>query len=147
MGCGMLCLTVLCSNVRGVFRPLQSTDIMYYPLPSRLIVILMLCSLWLQGCRPSFRVTSEEPIFKKLRKTSDDERAMDQVSVPDSRSSVSLDVPGSRLPTAASVALPLIVTSTAQVTLPLHRLAVKRDVVPTCEQVSSTEAEAIEKTF
>ncbi len=100
----------------------------------------MMCSLCLQGCRSSFRVTSEEPTLKKLRRTSDDERAMDQASVPDSSSFVLPNVPGSRLPTAAPIVLPSV-----RITLPVHDLSVRRDVVPTWEQVSSTEVEAIDK--
>ena len=50
------------------------------------IAVLVLCGLWLQGCQPSFQVTSEEPVLKKSRKTSHDDPAAGQVLVPDVQS-------------------------------------------------------------
>jgi hypothetical protein len=42
----------------------------------------VLCSLWLQGCRSSFQVTSGEPVLKKPCKTSGYEQVPGQVLVP-----------------------------------------------------------------
>ena len=95
--------------------------------------------LLLQGCRPSFQVTSEEPASKKSRKTSDDAPIPDQVSVPDVLSSVVSGVPHSGLPTAASATSTLVAISTDQAASLTHRLAVENEVVYDREQTSSME--------
>ena len=118
---------------------------MYFSPLNRFLITVVVFGLLLQGCRSSLQVTSEEPVSKKLRKTGDDESTPNRVSVPDVLSSVVSDVPYSRLPTVASIVLPPVVIPTAQVTLPVHDFSVRRDVVPTWEQVSLTEAEAIDK--
>ena len=141
-GRGALCFVVSCCNACAVPHPLQCIEVMYYALLSRLIAILMLCSLCLQGCRSNFRVTFEEPALKKLRKTSDDAQAASQDSVL--LFSTLSSAPDSRLPTAVSATLPSMATSAVQMTSPTHHLAVKRDALPAWEEVSSTEYEEID---
>ena len=114
---------------------------MFRILLHRLIVTLVLFGLYLQGCQSSFQVTIEEPALKKLCKESAGVRATSQASVLEVPSSARSGVPGGTLPTAASVALPVTVTSTVQVASPVHHLAVKSDAVPTWGEVSSTEYE------
>ena len=80
-------------------HPLQRTDIIYRSLWNRLAATLMLSILCLQGCRPSFQMSSEDFMLEKLLKTSADGQAISQVVVPDAPSS---DVSNSRLSTAAS---------------------------------------------
>ena len=122
-------------------HPLQRTDIIYRSLWNRLAATLMLSILCLQGCRPSFQVSSEDFMLEKLLKTSADGQAISQVVVPDAPSS---DVSNSWLSTAASAPPPSIATSPVQMTLPTGYLAVEPAAVPTCAQIPSTESEEID---
>jgi hypothetical protein len=45
---------------------------MYYPLWNRLVAVLMLCSLCLQGCRSSSQIPSRDVVPEKSREASDD---------------------------------------------------------------------------
>ncbi len=108
---------------------------MYASLSNRLLATVVVFGLLLQGCRSNFRVTFEEPVFKKSRKTGDDAPIPHQVSVLDVPSSVLSDVPSSELPTVASATLLSMAVSL------MHYLAVGNDTVSIWEQASSTESE------
>jgi hypothetical protein len=114
-----------------------------YPIRlNRSIATLLLCSLWLQGCRSSFQITSGEPVLKKLRKTSDHVPSTDQVAAPDAQSSTFSDVLHCSLSTAGSASLPSGATLTLQTASPTRRLAMMLDTAPSCQQVLSTDLEA-----
>jgi hypothetical protein len=113
---------------------------MYYAPLNCLMIALMLCSLCLQGCRSSLRVTSEEPMLKKLRKTSDDTPATSQTLAPYVQTSASPDV-HMMLPTAASTTPPSVATSTVQVASPVHYPAVNPDALSPWKRAWSTKFE------
>ena len=102
--------------------------IMYTHLLHRLIATVVACGLLLQGCSSELQV-SGGPVPKKSRKTSHDEQAADRTSVPNSLFFVPPDVPGSRLPTAASAPLPSIATFTDQFAASTYHLAAGPDTV------------------
>jgi hypothetical protein len=107
---------------------------------NRLIVIVVLCSSCLQGCQFILQVTSEEPVCKKLRKTSNDVQVMDQTSVLSVPSAARSDVPNDRLPVAIPPAtLPLVATSAVQVASPTCHLAVMPCTLSSWKRVSSMD--------
>jgi hypothetical protein len=116
----------------------------YTPLPlNRLIATAILCGLFLQGCRSSLQVAPEEPILKKLRKTSDDVQATDQVSVPGVPFDVRSDVLSGRLPGATPpTILPLGAIYTVRIAPPTYHLAVKPGALSHWKQVPSKDLEA-----
>ena len=89
------------------------------------MVVLVLFSLCLQGCQSTFQVTSEEPVPKKLRATSDGESDTSRVLVPGSQS----DMADGGLPTATLVSPPSVAASRAQAASSTSRLAAGFDVV------------------
>ena len=117
---------------------------MYYAPLHCLMTALMLCSLCLQGCRPSLRVTSEEPMPKRLRKTDDDAQATSQALASCVQTSASPDVL-MRLPTALSTTPPSVATSTVQVASPVHPIAVKPDALSPWKRAWTTEFEEPDK--
>ena len=127
------------STLLGCFTHYNLLTMYFSPL-NRLLVTVIVFGLLLQGCRSNFRVTSEEPASKKLRKTSDEVPIPDQVSLPDGLSSVVSDVPHSGFPTVASVTSPSVAISTVQAALLMYHLAVENDAVSDRELASSTES-------
>ena len=91
------------------------------------------------------QITSEEPAAKKSRRASDDGQVTDRASAPGIQPSVLSDAPNSKLSAAASAILPSVATSTVQVALPTHHLAVGPDTVSGRAQASSTESEETDK--
>ncbi len=108
-----------------------------HSLLSRFVVILALCSFYLQGCRSVFQVTPGEPSPKKARKTSDDEQPSDQFPVP------SRVYDGGPL-VATSVNSPSsLATSAVPINSPTRHLAVASDVISSW-QALPTESEGID---
>lgn len=85
----------------------------------------MLFSLCLQGCQSTFQVTSEEPVPKKLRATSDGESATSRALVPGGQS----DMADGGLPTATLVSPPSVAASRDQAASSTGRLAAGFDAV------------------
>jgi hypothetical protein len=92
----------------------------------------MIGSSWLQGCGSSFRVTPEEPAFKRSCRASNYEHVADRAS----ELNVQSNVHGSRLSTVASVA-----ASKAQAIAPTCHLAVGTDDTISQQQVPARASE------
>jgi hypothetical protein len=118
---------------------------MYSALLNRLIATVVVCGLCLQGCRSSLQITSEEPVAKKSRRASDAGQVTDRASAPGIQPYVLSDAPNSKLSTVSSAMLPSMASSTVQVALSTHHLAVGPDTVSGREQASSTESEETDK--
>jgi hypothetical protein len=115
---------------------------MYPAVLNRVIAMVVLCSLCLQGCRSNFQVTPED---FTLKKSSNDVQATNQVLVPDVLSSVLADVPHSKLPIVVPATLPSAAHAMVRVASPTYYLAVEPDAVADGKQTSSTEPEEVDK--
>ena len=118
---------------------------MYPVLLSRLIVTLMLCSVFLQGCHSSLQVTPGRAVLKHENslRTGGCEQANNQVLVSDVQTSASPDVQDSGPMTAVPAAPPSVAATTVQLASasPIHHFAVKPDAAPSRRQALSTETE------
>ena len=115
---------------------------MYPILLNRLIVTVVVWSLYLQGCRLGSQVNAEDFVLKKSSKTDEGAQVTNQASVPAIQPSSLSDVPHSRIPTAISATLTSVATtSTFRMTSPTHHLAVGPYAVSDRKQVPSTGSE------
>ena len=105
------------------------------------IATVILCSLWLQGCRSNFQLTAEEPVLKKSRSLGDDEQPTNQMLVPDVQSPIPHDVHNGGLPMVVPTVLPPVAVSTVRVDPPEHHLAVMSDAGHSWQQALSAELE------
>jgi hypothetical protein len=97
---------------------------MYLAPLNRLLVAVIACGLLLQGCRSVFRVTSEEPVLKKLRRASDDGKPSNQFfALPNACNGRPLIATPVNSPSS-------LATSTVQIASPTHYLSVEPDVAP-----------------
>ncbi|MCU0317965.1 MAG: hypothetical protein MUC61_01310, partial [Amoebophilaceae bacterium] len=89
-------------------------------------------------------ISSEDFILKKSRKIGDDAQAIHQAPVPDVQASEHSDVPQSKLPTAVSATLSLVITSTVQVASSTHHLTVRPDTMSSRERASPMKSEEMD---
>jgi hypothetical protein len=116
---------------------------MYPTRLNRLLAMVVVYGLLLQGCRSGLHAIIEANVLRQAHPTTDDHApSTDQVAAPNAQSSTSSEVPHRRLSTAGSASLPSEVTPTLQAASPTRSLAVMLDTAPSCQQVLSTDLEA-----